>query len=370
MDYRDRPDPADRLIQRRAGLGRLQPPGLQPQQRGDGLQVVLHPVVDLPDRRVLGHQLALAVAHLGHVPDQDQGPGPGPADDQRDRTELDHRAVHVHLGGPRRPARGHHHQRLVQRLIGRAQPGGDQGQLRADQVGGQAQAAVGRLRVRAGVADPPGFAEPEQPVTHPRRPDQHGRLAGEGERPLGHHPGQVIGALQVSELEPAGGAGRTEVGAPCDDGDDPARPGHGNGLGPDRDAVRPVRVALPPDAPFGAGDVQQTLVFGTGHGPDHVILERRGTGRRPHLGQGQPAAVVADRRPQDQVGEGQVGQQLPVRDQRMQPLHVGVTERGAARSQVVQRRHSTIIASVGQRMSAARLLSELTLTLHSGNDSE
>ena len=33
------------------------PAGLQPQQRGDRLQVVLHPVVDLPDGGVLGHQL-------------------------------------------------------------------------------------------------------------------------------------------------------------------------------------------------------------------------------------------------------------------------------------------------------------------------
>ena len=90
---RDRPDPADRLVQRRPRLGRLQPPGLQPQQRGDGLQVVLHPVVDLPDRGVLGHQLALAAAQFGDVPDQDQGAGPAPADDQRDRAQLDHRAV-------------------------------------------------------------------------------------------------------------------------------------------------------------------------------------------------------------------------------------------------------------------------------------
>ena len=37
-----------------------QPPTLQPQQRGDRLQVVLHPVVDLPDRRLLRDQLALA----------------------------------------------------------------------------------------------------------------------------------------------------------------------------------------------------------------------------------------------------------------------------------------------------------------------
>ena len=228
---------------------------------------------------------------------------------------------------------------------GATQPGGDHGQLRADEVGGQAEAPVGGLGVRAGVGDPAGPAQAQQPVAHPRRPDQQGRLAGERERPLGHHPGQVICALHVGELEPAGGAGRVQVGAPLDHGDDPARPGHRNALGPDRDAVGPVRVALPPDAPLGPGHVQQPLVPWAGHGPHHIVLERGRTGRRPHLGQRQPAAVIADRRPQDQVGEGQIGQQLPVRDQRVQPLHVAVTERGAAGRQVIQRRHSTIIAS-------------------------
>ena len=58
------------------GLWHPHPAGLQPEQGGDGLQVVLHPVVNLPDRGVLGDQLALAVPQLGHVPEQDQRPGP------------------------------------------------------------------------------------------------------------------------------------------------------------------------------------------------------------------------------------------------------------------------------------------------------
>ena len=49
----------------RCASGTRHPPGLQPQQRGDGLQVVLHPVVDLADGRVLGEQLRLAAAQLG-----------------------------------------------------------------------------------------------------------------------------------------------------------------------------------------------------------------------------------------------------------------------------------------------------------------
>ncbi len=61
-----------------------------------------------------------------------------------------------------------------------------------------------------------------------------------------------------------------------------------------------------------------------------------------------PAGAVLGLRPQDQVGEGEVGQELPVRDQRVQPLDIGFTEAGVAPSQVIQRGHSIIIASGAQ----------------------
>ena len=345
VHHRDRADPADRLVERGARLGRPQPPGLQPEQGRHRLQVVLHPVVDLPDRGVLGHQLALAAAQFGDVPYQHQGAGPAAAHDQRDRAQLDHRAVPVHFGLARYPARGHHHQRLVERLVRGDQAGRDHAELGSDQVGGQAEAAVGRLRVRAGVDDPPGPAQPEQAVADSRRPDQHGVGAGERERPLGHHPGQVVRALQVGELEPARSAGRVQVGAPLDDGDHPVRPGHRNPLGAHRDPVRPVRVALPPDPPLVPGHVEHPLVLRPGEGADHVVRERGGPGGGAHLGDGQPAGAVLGRCPQDQVGERQVGEELPVRHQRVQVLDVGLTEAGMAPGQVVQRGHSIIIAS-------------------------
>ena len=53
-------------------LAGRQPAGLQPQQRRDRLQVVLHPVVDLPDGRVLADQLTLPAAQLGDVPAEHQ----------------------------------------------------------------------------------------------------------------------------------------------------------------------------------------------------------------------------------------------------------------------------------------------------------
>ena len=98
VDDRDRSDPADRLLQRVPGFRRTGAAGLEPQQRGHGLQVVLHPVVDLADRGVLGHQLTLAVPQLGDVADQHQGTGPHVVHDQREGPELNHRAVALDLG--------------------------------------------------------------------------------------------------------------------------------------------------------------------------------------------------------------------------------------------------------------------------------
>ncbi len=97
VHQRDRGDPADRLLQRRPRRP-AHPPGLQPQQRRHGLQVVLHPVVDLPDRGVLGHQCPVPAAYLGDVPDQHQRADRHPGRHQRQGPHQDGRAR-----GPRPP---------------------------------------------------------------------------------------------------------------------------------------------------------------------------------------------------------------------------------------------------------------------------
>ena len=66
----DRADAPHRLLDRRLGLGGLEAPALQPQQRRDRLQVVLHPVVDLADGGVLRQQQPVTTAHLGDVAQQ------------------------------------------------------------------------------------------------------------------------------------------------------------------------------------------------------------------------------------------------------------------------------------------------------------
>lgn len=68
----DRADPAYRLLERGLRVGGVHAPGLEPEQGGHRLQVVLHPVVDLADRRVLGDQLTVTATQLRDVAQQDQ----------------------------------------------------------------------------------------------------------------------------------------------------------------------------------------------------------------------------------------------------------------------------------------------------------
>jgi len=89
VHQRDRPDTALGLVQRLSARLRRHPPGLQAQERGDRLEVVLHPVVDLADGGVLGQQKPVQASHVGDVAEQDHGAGDRPVGHERD-------AVHEH----------------------------------------------------------------------------------------------------------------------------------------------------------------------------------------------------------------------------------------------------------------------------------
>ena len=153
---RDRGDPAYRLLQRGPGVGRADPAGLQAQQRRHRLQVVLHPVVDLADGRVLGHQLPVPAADLGDVADQHQRADRHAGRHQRQRPLQHGRAAGLDLLAGRRLAAQRGQDPLagvgaLQRVVG--EPAGQRGQVLADEVGGEAEPAVRGLRVRAGVGD-------------------------------------------------------------------------------------------------------------------------------------------------------------------------------------------------------------------------
>ena len=75
--------------------------------------------------------------------------------EERDRAQGDHGALGLDLGAPGRTASQDRGRVCVHRAAPRAQEAGGLGQLRADQVGGQPEPAVGRQGVGAGVGDRP-----------------------------------------------------------------------------------------------------------------------------------------------------------------------------------------------------------------------
>ncbi len=346
MHDRDRADPAHRLVQRGPAGLRLHPAGLQPQQGRDGLQVVLHPVVDLPDGGVLGHQLAVAAAQLGDVPAEHQRTGQGALGLERDRPQGHHSPLRLHLGLPGRPAAGQLHQRLVDGGPGRrGELGGGPAEVAADQVGGVAEPVVGGEGVGAGVGDDAVRVHADQAVADPGGGVHVDLLVpGEGEAAGRDHLGEVGGALQVGELQPAGGADGQQVGVAGDHPEHLALAPDRDRLDPDRDLLAPLRVALAHDPALVEGGVQQWSAAARDEVADHVVLVGGGPGVGPHLRHRDVPDAVPGGDPQHQVGEGEVGEQLPLRDQHVEPFHVGPGEGGVAADEFVQRGHMARVA--------------------------
>ena len=73
---------------------------------------------------------------------------------------------------------------------------------------------------------------------------------------------------------------------------------------------------------------------------DDVVLECGGSGGGTHLGAGPEDVVVDVRHPQDQVREGQVGEQVPFGDQMLQPRHVIGRQGRVFRDHLGHRQHA------------------------------
>ena len=71
MDHGDRRNAAHSLAEGVFGNIAGGSARLDTQQRGHRLEVVLHSVVNLANRRVLGDHLSLTQSHLGHITGQD-----------------------------------------------------------------------------------------------------------------------------------------------------------------------------------------------------------------------------------------------------------------------------------------------------------
>ena len=201
MHQRDRVDPPHALRKRAPGLRDGRAAGLQAQQRGDRLQVVLHPVVDLADRGVLGQQRLVAAAQVGDVAHQHErarrvapraaAAAPAPASTRR---------------GPPPPCAASacpSSAPSMRAAISAASNGSatsarvSGGQRQPDEVAGVAHPVVGRERVGAGVGDEAQRVEPDEAVARARArvgADDRPRAAGRcRRRPSGTGPRRCRG---------------------------------------------------------------------------------------------------------------------------------------------------------------------------------
>lgn len=231
----------------------------------------------------------------------------------------------LHLRLARRPPAGQLHHRLVDRAPGRGQFGRGLAEVVPDQVGGEAEPVVRGEGVRGGVLDDAVGVQADQAVAGARGDVGVALLVGEGEAACGDHLRQVRGALEVGQLQAARGAHGQQVGVAGDDPEDAPLPADRDGLDPYRHLLAPLRVALAHDAALVEGEVEHGAPAARDQVADHVVLVRGRARVRAHLGDRDVAGAVPGGDPQDEVGEGEVGEQLPLRDQQVQPLQVGVT---------------------------------------------
>jgi hypothetical protein len=138
-----------------------------------------------------------------------------------------------------------------------------------------------------------------------------------GEPAQADHPRQVAGRLQVRELEPARSPDAKQVRVARDHAQHPSLAQDRNGLDPHRDVVTPLRIALPRDPTLIEGRVEQRPTAARDERADQIVDEGGRSGRGTYLRTAPVAVAVAVGEPQNEVREGQVGDDLPVGDEQV-----------------------------------------------------
>ena len=200
------------------------PAGLQAQQRRDGLQVVLDPVVDLADGGILGQQEAVPPAQVADVAHEDQRAGHRAVVEQRDAAQHDRGvAPSLDLLGRRQPGLvGQRHGRLVEAGLVEAH---------AFEPGVHAHAVQGVDGVRRGVVDPGAGVEHQHPVADPRRLAGDHLVDREGELALA----TIMRAKPVEDLD-VDPLQLARAGGPTDSADSRVISATNSALPPHRDA--------------------------------------------------------------------------------------------------------------------------------------
>ena len=288
----------------------IEPPPLQAQQRRDGLQVVLHPVVDLADRGVLGQQQPVPAAQLGDVAEQHHRAGrPRPgrrSGRQRTTTVISLPRSTSTTVGWRRWERGPH-RALVEAELAEAQALG---------VGVHPDPVERRHGVGRRVLDPAGRVEQRARRRPPAAPRRCPPCPREGEVARGDHPGEAVEDVEVGPLELAvlapDGRGRL----PGQHADDLAVAAH-------RDAEHPHPLPHDRQVDLALDDLAVAVRTGRRGGarPRGAASRPSRPGRRSGRWWAAPGPAPRTRRPpksptganEEQVGEAEVGQQPPGR---------------------------------------------------------
>ena len=220
MDGGDGGHPALGLGQGLTGLLVRGTAGLHAQQRRHRLQVVLDPVVDLPDGGVLIEQNLLTPTHLGDVTYQEHRPGTAPLERQRDGAHRQEHSPDLDLGEPGLPAHEDHGQRLIDGGTGGNDRGDGLGQQDPLQLALNPQAVEAGAPVGADVDNPPLLVQAQDAVGHARRAvADRGAGALDGEVARGGHLAQDLGDLLHLPLNDAPAPDDAHRGLPSHDGD-------------------------------------------------------------------------------------------------------------------------------------------------------
>ena len=284
---------------------RVQTATLQPQQRRDGLQVVLHPVVNLANGGVLRQQQLVALAHLGDIAHQQQAAGDGavlplPRSQHRHATHQQN-----HVGGLLELL--DHGQLRFVRQAHRAVVEAQLGQSHADCVGANADPVQRRHCVGRRVADTRFLIERHHTVTHAwgRAAVSHRTL--EGKRPFGDHRCKPLEQTDVCALQLAGLTARPAGPFTRQHSDRMVACAH-------RHSHHPHRIGHALHDQFALNDLtlvvglcQQRQLLAGGGGADIVVVVDRLAGGRAHMGDHVPLPVRAGHIEQ-QVSEAEVGQ--------------------------------------------------------------
>ena len=143
----------------RLGLARL-----QPEQRRDGLQIVLHPVMDFGDRRVFGLQFNVPTAQLGDITAQHDGARPAVGVVQRQRPHGHRGTIGFKLGIDRRLAAQNQRQAFRECVVRMQQLRTDLAQILALHGGQRAETAEAAHRVGRSVSHDTIDGEDDEPV--------------------------------------------------------------------------------------------------------------------------------------------------------------------------------------------------------------